>query len=535
MQLINLYRHRPRRESKLKIFVVKGVSGKLTERLVSRIFFAAGALSLIAALIVRFALPAQTVTAITSAAPSLSEELDSLDLEESAANADETLGSESEEDETDEVAEIPESLRVAALPFDPLVISVFTQLGLGETLLPSSIYPQPTVVSLGRDAILSDSDDRIAESFHIPADLRDRAGFWFDVYTKHDSNHRIIHHSLYPWIIFKIVDVSAIVNSDTPKHLWMRRMKADKIVKEEALKIRATLKRLASRKRGAELSEPERELAGILAPLGGEPRKQALRALRSVRIQTGQRDFFVEGLQLSARYLPTMEQIFASHRMPVELTRIPFVESSFNRTATSKVGATGIWQIMDGTGRKFMKIDGTIDERRSPFKATEAAARLLKENHLILYRSWPLAVSAWNHGPGGIRLAAQRAGSRDLGKIVSRYRSRSFDFASSNFYCEFLAALHAERYSTEIFGPLDRASSERLTAVKLLRPIRFRELLDASGMRTEDLLALNPEISKLAKQNLRLPAGFRLHLPDWATENLDRHLAMQRPRSQPTG
>lgn len=533
MQLINLYR-RPRRPSKLKAFS-KNLKGKLSERLLSRMFFAIGALSLIAAFVIRFALPAETAAVVAAAVPSFNdEETDSVELDETASSTDETISNEDDGEDAEDVAEAPESLRVLALPFDPVVISIFTQLGLGETLLPSSIFPQPTVVSLGRDAILNDNDDRIAEDFHIPDALRDRVGFWFDVYTKYDSNQRIIHHSLYPWIVFKTIDVSAIVNSDTPKHLWMRRMKADRLVKEEALKVRATLKRLAGRKRGAELTEPEKAMAAVLAPLGGDVRKQALRALRSVRIQTGQRDFFLEGLALSSRYLSTMEQIFASHRMPTELTRIPFVESSFNRAATSKVGAAGIWQIMDGTGRKFMKIDGTIDERRSPFKATEAAARLLKENHLILHHSWPLAVSAWNHGPGGIRLAAQRAGSYDLGKIVSRYRSRSFDFASSNFYCEFLAALHAERYSTEIFGPLERVPSEHVTAIKLLRSIRYRELLDATGMNSEDLLALNPEIAKIAKQNLRLPAGFRLHLPDWAMENLDHHLAMQKSRTQPT-
>ncbi|RYF36199.1 MAG: hypothetical protein EOO38_28005, partial [Cytophagaceae bacterium] len=58
-------------------------------------------------------------------------------------------------------------------------------------------------------------------------------------------------------------------------------------------------------------------------------------------------------------------------------------------------------------GRKFMIVNDSIDERRSPFKASEAAARLLKENHLILRRSWPLAVTAWNHGPGGVRKAAK--------------------------------------------------------------------------------------------------------------------------------
>lgn len=512
---------------------------QLSERTVSLIFFALGLTALAASLVVQFGVPLTNGPVVKTDVATTTAEDEIAELESEVATEDgETIRDDEGIEESDVDYDVPESLRMAALPFDPAVISVFTQLGLNETLLPSSFFPQPgTTVSVGpgRDAVLDDHDDRISEAFHIPAELRDRTGFWFDVYTKHDSNQRIIHHALYPWIVFKIVDVSAIVNSDTPKHLWMRRMKADRLVKSESLKVRAALKRIASKRRGTELNEAESSIADALTPLGGNLRKQAVRAMHSVRIQTGQRDFFFEGLQLSARYLGTMERIFESHRLPVELTRIPFVESSFNRAATSKVGAAGVWQIMEGTGRKFMRIDGTVDERRSPLKATEAAARLLKENHMILRRSWPLAVSAWNHGPGGIRKAAQRAGTYDLGKIISRYRSRSFDFASSNFYCEFLAALHAERYSAEIFGAIDRSHSETLRVVKLARSMRFNDLLDASGMHSDEFLAWNPEISKIAKQNLHLPRGFRLHLPDWASENIDRRLAMQKSRNQPAG
>lgn len=452
--------------------------------------------------------------------PEMIEQADSELIEEAVDLAD-SVASESDEEEgeaePDETSryEIPESLR----PEGNHVLSMFNQLGLVELLLPSHGLEQP--ITIGRDGILDDSDNRISQPFKIPAGLRERVGFWFDVYTKFDSNRRIIHHARHPSIIFKVVDVSMIINSDTPSRLWMRREKADKIVKHEAMKVRIGLRHLALKRKGAKLTEAEQELARALEPLGANVRKEALRALRSVRIQTGQKDFFVEGLQTGSRYLGTMEKIFESHRMPFELTRIPLVESSFNKYATSKVGAAGIWQFMNGTGRKYMMVDGAIDERRSPFKATDAAARLLKENHLILFRSWPLAVTAWNHGPGGVRKAIVKSGSRDLARIVNSYRSRSFDFASSNFYSEFLAALHAERYSEEIFGELLHHPFEDLQAVKLARSVRFNDLLRVSGMRIDDFLAINPELTKAAKQNMRLPRGFRLHVPSWAVENLE--------------
>lgn len=377
-----------------------------------------------------------------------------------------------------------------------------------------------------RNAVLADAEERIDKDFRIPDLLKDRVGFWFDVYTKWDDNKRVVHHSRYPWIVFKVVDVAPIVNSDTPKRLWMRREKADKIAKEEANQVRKALASLAKKKAGSPLNENERMVADALFPLGGDLRKQAQRALGEVRIQVGQKNFFEGGLETSQRYLTTMESIFRKQKLPIELTRIPLVESSFNKHATSKVGATGIWQFMGNTGRKFMIVNDSIDERRSPFKASEAAARLLKENHLILRRSWPLAVTAWNHGPGGVRKAAKASSSYDLGVIVKKYRSRSFDFASSNFYSEFLAALHAERYSDIAFRPFPRMEPVELEVVRLHKPTRVKELLKVTGLSSDEFLLINPDLVGVAKKNLPVPIGFRVHVPAQVRASLDKGIAV---------
>lgn len=439
---------------------------------------------------------------------------------------DQAVANDDDDDDDDLAADIPDYLRSESAD-QSRAVSMYSLLGLMDTILPT--YGLEKSLGLGKESILDDSENRISEDFKIDDQLRSRVGFWFDVYSKFDSNHRIVHHSLYPWIVFKVVDVSMIINSDTPRHLWMRRQRADRVVTEETLRIRAVLKRLASRKNldaFGKMTDAEKEIAETLKPLGGDLRKQALRALRSVRVQTGQKDFFMEGLRVSSRYLGTMEKIFAAHGLPMELTRIPLVESSFNKAATSKVGALGIWQFMNGTGSKYMLVSDSIDERRSPFKATDAAARLLKENHLILHHSWPLAVTAWNHGPTGMRKAMNRAGSRDLAKIIASYRSRSFDFASSNFYSEFLGALYAERYSDELFGELEKNPTEDLQAVKLSRSVRFNDLLRVSGMKLDEFLSINPDLVTAARRNLQLPRGFRLSVPTWALENLDRMFAI---------
>lgn len=101
---------------------------------------------------------------------------------------------------------------------------------------------------------------------------------------------------------------------------------------------------------------------------------------------------------------------------------------------------------MPSTARLYLKMELEYDERFNPLRATEAAARLLTANYKSL-ATWLLAITAYNHGAAGMRRAVRTTGSRDLGRIVTRYRSRSFGFASRNFYAEFIAAtrVYADR------------------------------------------------------------------------------------------
>ena len=376
-----------------------------------------------------------------------------------------------------------------------------------------------------RDLVLTDSDSRIDDQFDIPETLKDRVSFWFDVYTKYDQNRRIVHHQRFPWIIFKVIDVSDIINSDTPRVRWLRNVKADNVVKAEQARIKTIVGKLAKGVAPAKLKDDEKFVADALLKLVDKKNSMksvAREALSDVRVQTGQRNFFMDGLAVSPRYLNSMEKIFRAKKLPIELTRLPFVESSFNQHAVSKVGAGGIWQFLGNTGRKFLIVDGKIDERRSPFKASEAAAMLLRENHMILGKSWPLAITAWNHGPGGVRKACKAAGSKDLGTVVSKYRSKSFDFASSNFYSEFLGALYAERYNDVIFGKIDRQSELVPMVVRVQKAVRIGDVIRSSGLSRDEFLLMNPDLNEVVKANSFLPVGFRLHLPENARVSVER-------------
>lgn len=370
-----------------------------------------------------------------------------------------------------------------------------------------------------RDLILADSERRISETFMIPPALADRVGFWFDIYSRYDSHKRVIHHTQYPWIIFKVVDVEPIISATYPRFRWMRNQIADDVVKKEMANVRKALDSLANKRRLSDLdsdklTDTEIQVKRALEGLGKDVRRLAKSARRQVRVQTGQRNHFAEGLQMAPRYLSAMEEIFAKHKLPIELTRLPLVESSFNKHAKSKVGAAGIWQFMENTGKKKkLVIDDHIDERKSPFKATDAAARLLKENHMILGRSWELAITAWNHGPGGVRIASRAAGTKDLARIIEVYSSRRFSFASENFYAEFLAALYTERYSDLIFPGLPRLAPLDVQELRLTRKMKLEEIMEVTALSLEEFVAINPDLGRLIKAKRPLHKGLRIMVP----------------------
>jgi membrane-bound lytic murein transglycosylase D len=179
-----------------------------------------------------------------------------------------------------------------------------------------------------------------------------------------------------------------------------------------------------------------------------------------VRSQRGVRERFRRGLEVSGRYDATFRDIFRRYGLPEDLAYLPHVESSFQLNARSSVGAAGVWQFMPSTGRQYMVVGNDIDERLDPVVAAGAAARYLRDAHRRL-GSWPLALTSYNHGVGGMMRARDRYGD-DIARIVADYDGRYFGFASRNFYAQFLAARHvihnADRYfpdGVRLDPPLD--------------------------------------------------------------------------------
>lgn len=374
-----------------------------------------------------------------------------------------------------------------------------------------------------KDKILSNDEQRVSNEFEISPDFKDRVSFWFDIYTKYSSQENVIHHSLYPWIVYRVVDLRPILNE--PGNKWAKYHRAERYAKKQTTEIRDILRRLLKRKSFSRLNDPELEIFDLIRQIPGFKlslaKKFLSEALRNVRTQVGQKDFIQNGLESSALYLPELERVFADKGLPLELTRLPFVESSFNVRAVSKVGASGVWQMMPYIGKKFLIMNNAVDERNSPIKSAVAAAYLLKQNKQIL-KNWPLALTAYNHGAGSLSKAAKKYHSFDLQVLIKKFKSSSFGFASQNFYASFLAILYAEKYKDKIFDDsLVQAPSLQFVQVKLSKPTRIKELLSLSGMTADEFQKYNLDIRKYTfKQNLKLPRGYVLHVPQKAAADL---------------
>src|SRR5690606_13053973 len=111
---------------------------------------------------------------------------------------------------------------------------------------------------------------------------------------------------------------------------------------------------------------------------------------------------------------PLFEKHLAAKGLPTSLKYLPVVESALNPKAVSRVGATGLWQFMESTGKIYgLDINGTFDERSDPEKSTIAAVAYLTKLY-ERFNSWELALAAYNSGEGRVSRAIKRSRSRNF-------------------------------------------------------------------------------------------------------------------------
>jgi len=354
-----------------------------------------------------------------------------------------------------------------------------------------------------------------------PEGIQQDVNFWIRVYTEVTTNEGFLHDERNLGVIYDTLKFSAGSSSRD------RQRVVDERRDRHIAALRRIIAALPAEATREALSADDKRL---LAMWGPNPSAIILRdATARIRFQLGQADRFREGLIRSSSWSTHIAETFANQGLPPELAVLPHVESSFNAAAYSKVGAAGLWQFMRSTGRRYMRVDDAVDERLDPYRSTEAAAQLLAYNYRVL-GSWPLALTAYNHGASGMRRAKESVGTDDYVKINRTYSSRTFGFASRNFFPSFLAALTIDLQSKSVQTfQLDESQASHL---KLLG--------DKAERLTTDLQRLAHQLHPSLLEHAGLEAAAREYVQEFSTrtglttEIIVRNLRASLPLEQAT-
>lgn len=199
-------------------------------------------------------------------------------------------------------------------------------------------------------------------------------------------------------------------------------------------------------------------------------------------------------LGLSEVYFPIFEAALDRERMPIELKYLSIVESALNPHARSRVGATGLWQFMIATGREYgLTVNSYVDERKNPYKSTEAALRYLKRSYEE-YGDWLLAIASYNCGPGNVRKAIARSGGKKDFWAIMKYLPRE----TRGYVPAFIAATYVFEYASEHnIYPVYVNFDYRSDTIHIRKmDISLEEIADMSNTKVDILQRLNPELQR---------------------------------------
>ena len=331
--------------------------------------------------------------------------------------------------------------------------------------------------------------------------------FWRRVYTEGSSKEYLIHDGVNLSHLYKIESSEASA-------------------RKARLEISHELKRISELGVGPitpdRLTEGQRKLFEALDAIE-DPRAYLFASNPDrIRIQSGLQDQLGVAFQISKRYLKRMREIIEEEGVPKELTLLPFVESAFNSEAKSSTGAVGIWQFMPKTAAKDLKVTRSIDERHDPLKSTRAAARFLRKNY-DQFGNWGLAIMAYHHGPGLVKKAILKVGSRDPVTIIKTFKDPNFKFASRNYLFEFLAMCDVDSAQGSIFAPGQENALPPFITVTFQKRVTMKDLAQRYHFNEAMTRILNPHFrNPIWKNEDTIPAHYPVRMAGITLEEFRR-------------
>ncbi|MBI2340716.1 MAG: transglycosylase SLT domain-containing protein [Deltaproteobacteria bacterium] len=366
------------------------------------------------------------------------------------------------------------------------------------------------------EAWVSDSRqdrDPVHYSFPVPEAIRGMVDFWIQVFGRYDKDQYLFHHKDNVAIVYSAIDLSGLDDLTSGLSPSMAGALKDQFILEEKMRLRKMLLGLPQKiSGGASLTPEEKRIADLFAREGPSSLSEAADP-DNIDTQSGFKNRFLRAIRLSGLYMKEMENIFALKGLPVELTRIPFVESAFNINAVSSAEAVGLWQFIYPTGKRYLKIDSWADERLDPILSTYAAARHLANEYKLL-GSWPLTVNAYNTGPGRLLRAREELKTDDIATIIKNFKDPGYQFFSRNYYPEFLAALYVYDNQETFFGPIEKLPPLQYELFMPQESINLKMLAEMVDVDPEVLRNLNPAIAEdVLNGDYSLPAGYLVKIP----------------------
>ncbi|QLC66880.1 LysM peptidoglycan-binding domain-containing protein [Flavobacterium sp. LPB0248] len=195
-------------------------------------------------------------------------------------------------------------------------------------------------------------------------------------------------------------------------------------------------------------------------------------------------------MALSEYYFPIFEDAFAKQNVPLEIKYLAVVESALNPKAVSKMGATGLWQFMYGTGKQYaLKIDSYIDERSDPLKATAAASEYMTKMFNI-FGDWELVLASYNSGPGNVTKAIRRSGGKTKYWDIRNYLPKE----TQGYVPAFLATMYLFEYHKEHGINPERAVVKNFETdtIAVKNQMSFKQIADLLDMPQSQIQLLNP-------------------------------------------
>ena len=189
-------------------------------------------------------------------------------------------------------------------------------------------------------------------------------------------------------------------------------------------------------------------------------------------------------------YIPLIEETLDRYNLPLELKYLPIIESALDPTAVSRVGATGLWQIMLPTAQRYgLEVNSLVDERRDPYKSTDAAARYLKDLFKI-YGDWNLVIAAYNCGPGNVNKAIHRAdGKKDYWAIYPYLPKETRGYVPAFIAANYIMSYYCEHN----ICPMLAKYPIKTDTIVVNRNVHMKQIEALCGVGLETIKGLNPQ------------------------------------------